>query len=128
MAPIQRQQAELALQVEVNRMRTANSDFDEYAPHIYQILQDSPEMWNIGNTGKVLDIAYKLAKSAEIQKKVPDIVKQAQSEAQASRVIKETTLTDKHRASQTAGGEQSPEDIIRAGILEDAKKRQASVF
>ena len=127
-APLQEQQAELVMQSEVAKFKATTPDFDEQAPAMYNILEQMPELWNVGDVGTVLGTAYKRAKGEAMEKQLPDLVSQAQNGAYASQVVKEINATDKMRPNTQAQTQKSQADIIKEGILEEAKKTQGSIF
>ncbi len=127
-APMQQQQAELVMQNEVAKFRAANPDFDAQAPKMYELLEQMPTLWQIGDVGTVLNTAYKLAKAEAMEQTLPNIVAQAQDAVYANLANKDAASIDRTRPANIAGQQQTPADAIKAGILADATKTQGSIF
>lgn len=127
-APMQQQQAELVMQNEVAKFRTAHQDFDTQAPKMYELLNSMPTLWQLGDVGTVLQTAYKLVKAETIEQTIPNIVAQAQDAVYNNISAKGTTSVDRSRPSDISGNPASPADAIKAGILADANKTKGSIF
>lgn len=93
---------------ELNKVKAAYPDFDEYAPKVLQILKDNPELKLIARKqGKnVLDFAYRFAKAQNYEGTINAAIEQGKETAYSTQRQKTTPIIQQQSrsSSPTLGG------------------------
>lgn len=117
-APLQQQMAEVQMQNEVAKLATNKPDFKEVAPTMKQILEQTPELWNLG-TDRALDIAYNYARASLLEQQMGKAVSDAKEQTYRNKEIKTLVGTDRARPN-TQNTQPSVEEQIKQSILGEA--------
>lgn len=122
--PLYEQNMEVQMQNEIARMAMQKQDFNEVAPILKQVLEEMPQLWELGQT-KALEVAYSVGKNKLIEQQLATAVNDAKNSVLQNKDVKVLTGGNFTRPAQQNGG-QSPADAIKNSILEGANK--SSIF
>jgi len=122
--PLYEHTLEVQMQNEIAKMAMQKQDFNDVAPIMKQVLEEMPQLWELGQT-KALEVAYSVGKTKLIEQQLATAVNDAKNSVLQNKDVKVLTGGSFNRPANM-NGDINPADAIKNSILEGVNK--SSIF